>query len=465
VSGVRQKDTPIKKGTVMKKNYQTTTRRAGTGRTTPKKARPDAASNAQESAISLPETVTVALAELAGELEEGLLAFAVGTGLKVLDTLLEHDAVALAGAKGRHDPNRKSLRHGSDDGLVTLGGRQVQIRRPRVRSADKTAEIQLPTYQLASSTELLGRETLGRMLANLSTRHYVVGLEPMGKRVAAKTRSVSKSAVSRRFVAMTESALLELMSADLSELDLVAVMIDGANLGQHLCVVALGIALDGTKHPLAVVEGDTENATVVKRLLVGLRDRGLEVTKPTLFVIDGSTALPPAIKAVFDHPVIARCEEHKVRNVRRHLPKDVARIVERRMRSAYRNPDALAGQGDLEALAKELARSHPGAAASLREGLAETFTISRLGVPPTLARTLRSTNAIESMIDICKTHARNVKRWRDGTMALRWCAAGMVEAKKQFHRVQGYLQLRALRAALEATVTAGHYAATKEVAA
>ena len=135
------------------------------------------------------------------------------------------------------------------------------------------------------------------------------------------------------------------------------------------------------------------------------------------------------------------------------------------MRAAYRNPDALAGQADLEALAKELQRSHPGAAGSLREGLAETFTISRLGVVPTLARTLRSTNVIESMIDICKTHARNVKRWRDGTMALRWCAAGMLEAKKQFHRVQCYLHLRALRAALEATVTASHYAGRKEVAA
>ncbi len=197
--------------------------------------------------------------------------------------------------------------------------------------------------------------------------------------------------------------------------------------------------------------------------------RGLDVTKPTLFVLDGSSkALPPAITAVFDHPVIARCEEHKVRNVRRHLPKDVARIIERRMRTAYRNADPLVGQGDLEALAKELERSHPGAAASLREGLVETFTIGRLGVPPTLARTLRSTNAIESMIVICKGHARNVKRWRDGQMALRWCAAGMLEAKKQFRRVNGHLHLRALRAALEAhvaRVTPDQYAATKEVAA
>jgi len=453
----------------MKKNYQTTTGGARTGRTTPKKARVEAGRAAQESAVTLPDTVTVAIAELAGELEEGLLAFVVGTGLKVLDVVLEDEATAIAGPKGRHDPNRTALRHGSDDGLVTLGGRQVSIRRPRLRSADGQKEVALSTYQLASSTELLGREAMARMLAKLSTRRYAVGLEPMGEKVSALSRSTSKSAVSRRFVALTESALADLMAADLSELDLVAIMIDGVHFAQHLCVVALGIALDGTKHPLALVEGDTENATVVKRLLVDLRDRGLDVTKPTLFVTDGAKALPAAIRAVFDHPVLARCEEHKVRNVKSHLPKDVACLVGRRMRTAYRNRDPLVGQGDLEALAKELDRSHPGAAGSLREGLAETFTIGRLGVPPTLARTLRSTNAIESMIEICRDHSSNVKRWRDGTMALRWCAAGMLEAKKQFRRVNGHLHLRALRAALAehvaASVTPDHYADRKEVAA
>ena len=417
----------------MEKNYQTTTRRARTGRTTPKKARLDAGRAVQEAAIALPDTVTVAIAELAGELEEGLLAFVVGTGLKVLDVVLESEATALAGVRGRHDPERSAVRHGSDAGLVTLGGRQVPIRRPRLRSADRSSEVQLPTYQVASSTELLGREAMAKMLAKLSTRRYQIGLEPMGEAVSAKTRSVSKSAVSRRFVAATESALTELMTADLSVLDLVAIMVDGVHFAQHLCVVALGIGIDGTKHPLALVQGDTENATVVKRLLVDLRERGLDVTKPTLFVLDGAKALTSAVNAVFDHPVIARCEEHKVRNVARHLPKGVAALVKRRMRAAYRNPDPLAGQGELEALATELDRSHPGAAASLREGLAETFTISRLGVPPTLARTLRSTNAIESMIEICRDHSTNVKRWRDGQMALRWCAAGMLEAAHVNH--------------------------------
>jgi putative transposase len=451
------------------KTYQTTTRGARNGRITPKKARPDAARSAYESAVTLPDTVTLAISELAAELEEGLLAFVVSAGLQALDLVLECEAAGLAGEKGRHDPNRTAVRHGSDTGLVALGGRQLPISRPRLRSADKSAEVRLPTYELAASTELLDRDTMAKMLAKLSTRRYRVGLEPMGEAVTAKSCSVSKSAVSRRFVAATESALADLMTADLSELDLVAIMVDGVHFAQHLCVVALGIDIDGTKHPLGLVEGDTENATVVKRLLVSMRDRGLDVTRPMLFVLDGAGALRSAVTAVFDHPVIARCEEHKVRNVRRHLPKDVARIVERRMRAAYRNPDPLAGQGDLEALAKELERSHPGAAASLREGLAETFTIGRLGVPPTLARTLRSTNCVESMIEICRDRSANVKRWRNGQMALRWCAAGMLEAKKQFRRVNGHLHLKALRAALDAhvaaTVTPPNYPTRKEVAA
>jgi putative transposase len=436
----------------VKKNYQTTVH---AGRITAKKPRLDADRAAQEAPLDrLPETVTIAIADLAGELEEGLLAFAVGTGLKVLNVILEQEVTAIAGPKGRHDPERAAVRHGYDSGLVTLGGRQVAITRPRVRGADRAAEVTLPTYQAVSSTELLGRQAMAKMLAKLSTRRYATGLEPVGEAIEARSRATTKSAVSRRFVAATEAALAELMSADLSGLDLVVIMIDGVHFADHCCVIALGIDVDGNKVPLALAEGDTENATLVGELLVGLRERGLDATKPTLFVIDGSKALPPAINAVFDHPVIARCQEHKVRNVRRHLSDKVGSIVEKRMRAAYRNPDPLVGQAQMEALAAELERSHPGAAASLREGLVETFTVARLGVPPTLARTVRSTNPIESMIEICRDHARNVKRWSDGTMVLRWCAAGMVEARRQFRRVNGHLHLRKLRATLEAHVTA-----------
>ena len=193
----------------------------------------------------------------------------------------------------------------------------------------------------------------------------------------------------------------------------------------------MGIGIDGTKHPLALVDGSTENATLVTDLLVGLRDRGLDVTRPILVVIDGAKALAAAARAVFDHPILARCQLHKIRNVQ---------------------SSALEARAALEQLARQLERSHPGAAGSLREGLEETLTVLRLGVAPTLARTLRSTNPIESMIEICRDHSANVKNWRDGQMAPRWCAAEMVEAAKQFRRVNGFLHLPALRRALEAEV-------------
>ena len=306
----------------------------------------------------------------------------------------------------------------------------------------------MPTYELFSSTELLGRMAMERMLAGVSTRRYPVALEPVGDQVEADAKSTSKSAVSRKFVAMTETALADLLAADLSGLDLVAIMIDGVHFADHLCVVALGIGIDGVKHPLAVVEGSTENTTLVRGLLVGLRERGLDVTRPILAVLDGAKALSAAVREVFDHPVIGRCQLHKIRNVQDHLPQKMRGLVGQRMRQAYHADSALAAQALLEGLAAELDKTHPGAAASLREGMAETLTVLRLGVPPTLARTLRSTNAVESMISISRNHSRNVKRWRDGQMALRWCAAGMVEAGKQFRRVNGHLHLPSLRTAL-----------------
>ena len=416
----------------------------------PKHTQPTVPADAE---LVLPERVTVALAELAGAAREGLLALAVGTGLGVLGSLLDADVERLVGPKGRHNPDRAAVRHGTQPGKVTLGGRRIAVDRPRVRRADGTAELPLPTWQAFAGTELLDQLTLERMLAKLSTRRYRVGLEPVGSRADQASSGTSRSAVSRRFVAATERALAELLAQDLSGLDLVALLVDGIRVAEHCCVVALGITIDGTKVPLGLAEGATENATVVGDLLVGLRERGLEVTRPILVVIDGAKALRRAVIEVFDHPVIQRCQLHKLRNVTDRLPDAVASTVAKRMRRAYHHADPLLAQAELEALARELGRSHPGAAASLREGLAETLTIGRLGVPPTLARTLRSTNSIESMIAICREHAANVKRWRDGQMVLRWVAAGMGEAAIQFRRVNGYLHLPALRAALDATVT------------
>jgi putative transposase len=404
--------------------------------------------------LALPESVSVAMGEIAEDMQEGLLALAVGAGLQVMHTLMEENVTAVCGPKGKHDPARAAVRHGSEAGSVALGGRRVPIERPRMRAADGSGELPVPAYELFSRTEVLGRMAMQRMLGGLSTRRYPVGLEPVGQRVEQTARSTSKSAVSRRFVAATETALAELLAAPLNDLDLVALLIDGVHFGEHLCVVALGIGIDGTKHPLGLAEGSTENTSVVTDLLTGLRDRGLDTTRPIFVGIDGGKALRAAVVRVFDHPVIGRCQLHKIRNVADKLPDHLTSTVTKRMRQAYHAESALAAEAQLEALAKELQRTHPGAAGSLREGLTETLTVLRLGVSPTLARTLRSTNSIESMISIARNHSMNVKNWQNGNMALRWCAAGMIEASKQFRRVNGHLHLPALRVALDEYVAA-----------
>jgi len=398
--------------------------------------------------VAVPEQVIVSMAEIAESAKEGLLALAVSTGLQVMTAMFEEDVTALCGPQSKHNGDRAGYRHGSEAGSVTLGGRRIPVTRPRVRAADGSAELHLPSYDLFSSTEVLGRLAMERMLAGLSSRRYGRGLEPAGQQVEQAASATSESAVSRRFVAATETALTELMTRRLDGLDLVAFMVDGVHYGEHACVVAPGIGIDGVKHPLAVEEGSTENAAVVTDLITGLRDRGLDVTKPVLAVLDGAKALSSAVKAVFEKPLIQRCQQHKIRNVIDKLPDRLKQVTERRMRQAYHAGSALKAEGELEQLARELARTHPGAAASLREGTTETLTILRLDVPPTLARTLHSTNPVESMIEICREHSKNVKRWRDGTMALRWCAAGMLEAGHQFRRVNGHMHLPKLRTAL-----------------
>jgi hypothetical protein len=428
--GIRQDTT--KKGTTVTNKYQKNMPKTSPG-----------------PGLAVPDEVTIAMGEIAEDMREGLLALAVGAGLQVMASLMEADVAAVCGPRGRHDPGRTAVRHGRERGSVTLGGRRTSVTRPRMRATSGGGEVPVPAYELFSSSEILGRMAMGKMLGGLSSRRYRVGLEPVGERVERAASATSKSAVSRRFVAMTETALGELLAAPLGNLDLVALMIDGVHFGEHLCVVALGIGIDGTKHPLGLVEGSTENTTVVTDLLTDLRERGLDTTRPILVGIDGGKALRAGIVRVFDHPVIQRCQAHKCRNVADKLPDDLAKTVTKKMRAAYHAPSAIIAEAQLEALARELEHTHPGAAGSLREGLSETLTVLRLGVPPTLARTLRSTNCIESMISICRNHSTNVKNWQSGDMALRWCAAGLVEAGKQFRRVNGHLHLPALRAALE----------------
>ena len=320
-----------------------------------RRAQPDR----QPGEVAVPEQVIVSMAEIAESAKEGLLALAVGTGLQVMAAMFGEDGERLCAPAGKHNAGRAGYRHGSEAGSVTLGGRRIAVTRPRVRAADGSGELHLPSYDLFSSTEVLGHLALEKMLAGLSSRRYRAGLEPAGRAIDEAGVATSKSAVSRRFVAATETALAKLMSRRLDDLDLVAFMADGVHFGEHTCVVALGIDIDGAKHPLAVEEGSTENATLVTDLITGLRDRGLDVTKPILAVLDGAKALSRAVKDVFDKPLIQRCQQHKIKNVRDKLPERLRTVTERRMRQAYHAESALKAAGLLEQLARELTRPTP----------------------------------------------------------------------------------------------------------
>jgi putative transposase len=391
------------------------------------------------------------LARFAEHMREGLLAASVAVGLEVMAELMEVEVTDLAGPKGKHNPARTAKRHGSEHGTVTLGGRRVGVRRPRVRTVgDDEHELPVTSYETFTSADLLADGMVARMLSGLSTRGYPVGLEPVGASVEQTASGTSHSAVSRRFVAATAERLTALLGRPLGGHRWLIVFLDGFSMGEHLLVGALGVTADGTKVPLGVVEGTTENTAVCTRLVAGLRDRGLDAERGVLFVLDGGKALAAAVRNVFGgKALVQRCRRHKERNVLDHLPEAERLLIQRRLRAAWATQDAEQAQQELETLARGLARKRPGAAASLREGLAETLTVNRLGVGSKLIKTVESTNPVESMIEIVRDHAGRVKRWSSGEMALRWTAAGMLAAEAQFRRVKGYQELPALAAALE----------------
>jgi putative transposase len=391
------------------------------------------------------------LAAFAAHMTQGLLAASTAVGLEVMGELLDVEVAELAGPKGKHDPQRVAMRHGSEQGTVTLGGRRLAVRRPRVRTTGEAArEVQLESYAAFTSTDLLAEGIVARMLAGLSTRRYPAGLEPVGPAVEQAAQGTSKSSVSRRFVAATAERLAELLARRLDDRRWLVVFLDGFGMGEHLLVGALGVTDDGTKVPLGVVEGTTENKAVCTRLVADLADRGLDASRGVLFVIDGGKALERAIRSVFGaKALIQRCRRHKERNVTDHLPEAERPLVQRRLRAAWALGDAERATAELEQLARSLDRQRPGAAASLREGLAETLTVTRLGVGGKLPQTMESTNPVESMIEIVRDHAGRVKRWSSGEMALRWAAAGMLAAQGQFRRVKGYRELPQLALALE----------------
>jgi transposase-like protein len=404
-------------------------------------------------ALGLPPRVQDALGELAGAAKDGLLALSVGLGLGVLGEMMEAELDEVVGPKHAKNRERTAVRHGHEDGEVTLGGRRVAVRRPRARTADGEQEVPLATYEYFADRDPLTRVVLEQMLAGVSTRRFTRTREPVGEQVSVRERSASKSAVSREFIGRTREHLDALMSRDLADVRLAALMVDGIELKGRCAIVALGVSTDGVKLPLGLWDGSTENKTVTAHLLADLVARGLDVEQGILVVLDGSKALRAAVEEVFGPVPVQRCVRHKERNVLDHLAERDRPAVKARLRRAWASDNHALALDGLRTLAGELQHSHPGAAASLAEGLEETLTLTRLGIRGRLKKTLASTNPIESMIEIIRRTSRNVKHWQSGDMCLRWTAAGMLEAETQFRKVVGYSDLAKLALAVERDIT------------
>ena len=377
--------------------------------------------------------------------------FCLTAGIEAMEQMLRGDAQRLVGRPHSRGRGRVGQRWGATKGKIGFHGGKVDVRRPRVRCGGH--EVQLPTWRTAQAEDWLGRWAMNLMLINVSTRKLKRAVRlPEGDLPAVMGDGTSKSAASRRFVALSAARMAAWMGSDLSRLDLVVIQIDGLHIGNDLVLVgALGIDGEGNKHPLGLVEGATENAAVVQALIDNLVERGLDPKVCRLFIVDGAKALTKVIRATFGrHTPIQRCQIHKARNVIERLPKPLHASVRKALRQAWELDDAHRAERLLRNLARRLEHEAPGVAGSILEGIDEMLTVNRLGLPAQLRRSLACTNSIENVMGTVRRVCRNVKRWRNASMALRWTAAGMMEATKGFRRLKAHKQLPILKAALAA---------------
>jgi transposase-like protein len=375
------------------------------------------------------------------------LGLCIDAGQQVLAAMMEADRVALCGAKNVPDASRRAVRGGSTGSCVVLGGQRIGVRRLRARSLDE-GELALPTFEWAAAADALNAATMAAIAAGVSTRRYASTQEPVPDK--HRPTAASKSAVSRRFVELSQQQLDEWLGRRLDAVDLPVVMIDGIHLRERVILVALGIDAAGNKHVLGLREGSTEATRVVASLLADLVERGLDADRLRLWVIDGGKALRKAIVATFGaNALVQRCQVHKCRNVIEHLPQEQHASVNRALHEAWSLHDAKLAGRRLHSLAGSLQAKHPGAAASLREGLDETLTAQQLGLTGALYRTLRSTNPIDNLNGSIAIYTRNVKQWRDGAMVLRWVASALSDAATRMRKLRGCAQMKSLLAALQ----------------
>jgi transposase-like protein len=398
----------------------------------------------KEVAVRLPLPLVEVWEELQPEVEH-LTGLA---GLKIIRAVIEDEVTRRVGTHHHPDIASSCLRWGQQSGYVVFAGQKVAVQRPRVRTR-QGEEVQLDSYARLQHDGRRQRAVREGIVAGLTSRNYHRAVQSV-----LEGYGIEKSSVSRQFVAASAAQLQKLCEKKLDDLDLVAILIDGIHLGQQVLVVALGIESSGKKQVLGLWQGATENTTVVKELLEDLVARGLNPERRYLFVIDGAKALRAAIERVFGgRAEVQRCQIHKRRNVKEHLPKSAQGDTDRRIRNAYAMTGYAEAKAELGKIFRQLERINPSAAHSLEEGLEETLTVHRLGVGTLLRQTLASSNPIESCFSTVERVARNVKRWRAGDHALRWAATGLLEAEKKFRRVKGYRELEILQRKMNPSLT------------
>ena len=378
---------------------------------------------------------------------QALRELVIGCGLEVFQEFLEEDREALCGPRYERDEKRGAYRYGHDTGQLVLGGRKVTLPKPRVRSIEGR-EVPLPMWEHMRLEDPLQRRVAEQIVLGVSSRKYAKSLEPLPDGI--ESEGVSRSSVSRHFVARTQKELEKFFARSLKEVDLPIIMVDGINIDDHVLVVALGIDRSGKKQVLGLAEGSTENEEVCANLFRSLIERGLVVGRARLFVIDGGKGIRRAIRRTFGAwALVQRCRVHKIRNVLGCLPEERHASVRTAIHDAWSEPTQEKARAKLKALAARLKAEHPGASSSLLEGLDETLTILSLHLPEALERILSSTNAIENLLGTLRHISRNVKRWRGGEMAVRWAATAFMAAEKRFRRIRGHREIPALISALD----------------
>ena len=423
----------------MRKMYK---KRGSVGKTSRKERRKRQAEKAREIQLVLDPEEVLAM------LQDSLTDFATEMGLKVARLLLDDEVSQRCGSRYQRVPERTVTRYGHQRGVVVIAGQKLPVQRPRIRYTQRCGEADLENYGRLQSPDAMPQSVLRRLVRGVSCRDYE-GVVDM----AREGFGVKKSSVSRSFVKASAKEVRQLAERRFDGVRFPVIYLDGTPYAGETMIAAMGITEDGTKRLLGVRQGATENAAVCTALLEDLCGRGLDTSSPTLLVLDGAKALHAAVKRVWgQNALIQRCQVHKKRNVQQHLPQKHWQELARQLHAAYHETDYDQALKDLKTTARWLERLNPDAAASLREGLEETLTVVRLGVPELLRRTLATTNPIESAFSVAENVTSRVKCWRDGDMRQRWCTAGLMRAESKFRRVKGHRHMAQLLKALDRLV-------------